>query len=137
VLYLTLVGNHDKLNNQQNGLGAVLTIFLQYKEQIEDVYIFVTPSKNTDKINYQQIAEQNKARMLVEKANLNVELIPIDLSNPIDFDLVYPKLLREVQQLLSRGENRDKEKIVNITSGTPTMTTCWVLLHKSGLISNS
>ena len=137
MLYLTLVGNHDKLGNQQNGPGAVLTIFLEYKERIEDVYIFVTPSKNTDKINYQQIAEKNKTRMLAEKAGLNVELIPIDLSNPIDFDLVYPKLLREVQQVINRGENRNKEKIINITSGTPTMTTCWVLLHKSGLISNS
>ncbi len=67
MLYLTLVGNHDKLGNQQNGLGAVLTIFLEYKERIEDVYIFVTPSKNTDKINYQQIAEKNKTRMLAEK----------------------------------------------------------------------
>ena len=137
MLYLTLVGNHDKLDKQQNGLGAVLTIFLEYKERIEDVYIFVTPSKNTDKFNYHQIAEQNKARMLAEKPGLNVQLIPIDLSNPIDFDLVYPKLLREVQLVLNRDENRHKSKIINITSGTPTMTTCWVLLQRSGIIPNS
>jgi transcriptional regulator with AAA-type ATPase domain len=137
MIYLTFVGNHDALDKAREGYGAALTIFLQYKAAISDVYIFVTSSKGTDRVNYQEIAESSKAIMLAEKPHINVTLVAIDLPNPVDFDLVYPTLLHETQKLLEREEIKTQEKIINITSGTPTMTTCWVLLHKSGLIPNS
>lgn len=137
MIYLTLVGNHDALDNSREGYGAALTIFLQYKKLISDVYIFVTSSKGTDRVNYKEIAENSKAIMLAEKPQINVKLVTIDLPNPVDFDLVYPNLLHETQKLLDREDIKAREKIINITSGTPTMTTCWVLLHKSGLIPNS
>lgn len=137
MIYLTLVGNHDALDKSRDGYGAAITIFLQYKDAISDVYIFVTSSKGNDRVNYWEIAESNKTIMLSEKPGVNVTLVTIDLLNPIDFDLVYPILLHETQKLLELEKIRTTEKIINITSGTPTMTTCWVLLHKSGLIPNS
>ncbi len=94
-------------------------------------------TKGADRVNYQEIAESSKAIMLAEKPKVNVSLVTVDLPNPVDFDLVYPTLLHETQELLEREEIKAREKIINITSGTPTMTTCWVLLHKSGLLPNS
>ena len=75
--------------------------------------------------------------MLAENPGLYVTLIDINLQNPIDFDLVYPVMLNETQKLFEDQSLREAEKIINVTSGTPTMTACWVLFHKSGLIPNS
>lgn len=136
MIYLTFVGNHDKITSS-HPFGAALTIFLQHKEQLENVYIFVTPSKPGSDINYTEIAQSNKSLMEQEKLDLKVELIQLDLQNPIDFDIVYPVMLHETQKILEDDSINKADKIINITSGTPTMTACWVLLYKSGLIPNS
>ncbi len=137
MIYLTFVGNKDTLDTLKNGYGAVITIFLQYRDEIESVYIFETCSPMKTSVDYHKIAEQNMAFILSEKPEANVHLIPIELPNPIDFDIVYPVLLDATQKVLDNEDINSQKKIINITSGTPTMTTCWVLLHKSGLIPNS
>lgn len=136
MIYVSILGNHDKIT-PGNPFGATLTIFLQYKDKIENVFLFVTPSKRGSEINYQQIAEQTKGIMLEEKPDVKVELVNLPLDNPVDFDLVYPVMLDATQKILENEALRTAKKIINITSGTPTMTACWVLLHKSGLIPNS
>jgi len=133
MIYLTFIGNHDQITPGQS-FGAALTIFLDYKDAIREVFLFVTPSKKKDGVDYRKIAEQNKSAMLAAKPGLQIILVDIDLPNPIDFDLVYPVMLDETQKLFEDLSLRDAEKIINITSGTPTMTACWVLLQKSGLI---
>jgi len=51
MIYLSFIGNHDQITPGQS-YGAALTIFLQYREQIDRVYFFITPSKKDQKINY-------------------------------------------------------------------------------------
>ena len=127
MIYLTFIGNHDQINTGQS-YGAALRIFLDYKDAIEQVFFFVTPAKKKDSVDYREIAEQNQSVMLAEKPYLPVTLVDIELPNPIDFDLVYPVILNETQKLFEEQSILDAEKIINITSGTPTMTACWVLL---------
>lgn len=136
MIYITFVGNHDKIISS-HPYGAALTIFLQYKKQIDKIYLLITPTKTDNSVNYFEIANHTKIIIEQEKPGIQVELVKIELQNPIDFDLVYPVMLDETQKILDFENNREKEKIINITSGTPTMTSCWVLLHKSGLIPNS
>jgi len=136
VIYLTFIGNHDKIIPGRQ-LGAALAIFLQYKEQLDQVFIFVTPSKPEDSANYNEIAQNTKSVLEQEKPGIEVELIQLELQNPIDFDIVYPIMLHEIQKIFENEILKKTEKIINITSGTPTMTACWVLLHKSGLLPNS
>jgi sigma54-dependent transcription regulator len=136
MLYLSFIGNHDQVVPGQP-FGATLTIFIQYKEQLNHVFLFVTPSKTGSEVNYRQIAEQIRAIMLQEKPDVNVEVIDLLLDNPVYFDLVYPVMLDATQKILENEGFQKAKKIINITSGTPTMTACWVLLHKSGLIPNS
>ncbi|MBC8322020.1 MAG: sigma 54-interacting transcriptional regulator [Candidatus Marinimicrobia bacterium] len=133
--YFTIIGNHDAIDPSRPGFGAVLTIFFHYKETIDGVYIFTTP--DNPKFPYRQTAEKIKLRMEAEKKDLSVSIIEMDLENPIDFDLVYTTMLDETQTVIENNNIQDFPKIINITSGTPTMATCWVLLQKSGLISNA
>jgi len=133
--YLTMIGNHDAIKPDSQGFGALLTIFFHYKENIDGVYIFTTPDSSY--FSYKKTAEKIKRRMEAEKKDLPVTIIEMDLDNPVDFELVYKIMLDETQNVIEKDKLNNEEKIINITSGTPTMTTCWVLLQKSGLIPNA
>ena len=133
--YFTLIGNHDFINKGSPGLGAALTIFLHYKDEIDGVYIFTSPDKPN--AAYKQMSEKIKRRMLQEKGNMPVSVIEMDLDNPVNFDLVYSVMLDETTKVIEGDGIEDDPKIINITSGTPTMSTCWVLLQKSNLIPNA
>ncbi len=135
MIYLTFVGNHDDFSDSSESHGAVFNIFSQFKTEISKIYILVTPK--TDRANYPLIARKNKALIEESKPGIEVHFIEINLTNPIDFDIVYPVMLDETQKILDLNDNRNEKKIINITSGTPTMTACWVVLSKSGLIPNS
>jgi|APSaa5957512576_1039674.scaffolds.fasta_scaffold07053_5 two-component system, NtrC family, response regulator AtoC len=133
--YFTIIGNHDVIDPKQTGFGAVLTIFFHYKDDIDAVYIFTSPDK--PHFLYKQTAEKIMRRMQAEKKALPVFIIEMDIDSPVDFDLVYKTLLDETQTVIEKDNIKDDPKIINITSGTPTMSTCWVLLQKSGLIPNA
>ncbi|MBL7013969.1 MAG: sigma 54-interacting transcriptional regulator, partial [Candidatus Marinimicrobia bacterium] len=133
--YFTIIGNHDAIDPKQPGFGAALTIFFHYKDDIDAVYIFSSPDKPN--FSYTQTAEKIRRRMQAEKKDLSVSIIEMDIESPVDFDLVYKTMLDETQTAIEKDNIKDDLKIINITSGTPTMSTCWVLLQKSGLISNA
>ncbi len=46
-------------------------------------------------------------------------------------------MLDSLLSVITDNNLTNDEKIINITSGTPTMTACWVLLAQSGLIKNA
>jgi len=133
--YFTFIGNHDQIGPDTIGYGAALTIFLNYKDQIDGIYIFTSKDKET--FPYMQMAEKNMHVMQQEKPGINVQIVEMDLDNPVNFDIVYTAILDEYIKIDERDSIKDEEKIINITSGTPTMTTCWVLLQKSDLIPNA
>ena len=136
MIFFTFIGNHDKLEKTENPLGPVSSIFLSYKEKITTVFLFVTPSKRNETV-YKQIAEQNATFMRTEKPDIDIELIDLSVSNPVDFDIVYPTMLHQVLEIIDDYNIHDDSKLVNLTSGTPTMTTCWVLLERSGVLKNT
>lgn len=134
MIYLTLIGNHDAITPEKSG-GAALTIFRAYQEKIIKVYLFAT--KDTENFKYHDTSHKTKRIMESEKKGVKVEVVDIELTNPIDFDLVYQVLYDESQKIIRADNLEDHKKIINITSGTPTMTACWILLQKSELIPNA
>ncbi len=133
MIYFSFIGNHDKIEG--GSVGAAVTIFLRYKTEIDKIYFLVTPSNSP--VNYEEIAKQNIKFIQAENPEIEIELVHFNIDNPVDFDLVYPKLLDIIQSIVEKNDLDDRNKIINITSGTPTMTTCFVLLQQSGLISNA
>lgn len=136
MIYLSFIGNHDKIKSELDSFGATSSIFFSYKESISKIYLIVTISKTND-FNYLEIANANKEILEKSKPGLVVELIKLYLDNPVDFDLVYPKMFDLLSSLNEQEHFQNEEKVVNISSGTPTMTTCWVLLSQSGILTNS
>ena len=131
--YFTLIGNHDFISKDNPSVGAALTIFNEYKDGISGVYIFASPGV------YKEMSEKTARRMksFSENNDLSVSIIDLDIESPVDFDLVYKAMLDESRTVIENDNLNDEEIIINITSGTPTMSTCWVLLAKSNLIPNA
>jgi DNA-binding NtrC family response regulator len=135
MIYISFVGNHDRWNAEQEISGAMRTIFARYKSEI--THVFLLHSGVTPHFNYQESAEKTVQWMQRFQPRVSVELKKLDIESPIDYDLIYHLMYEQVMQILSDPSMRDLQKIINITSGTPTMTACWVLLQKSGLIPNA
>ena len=143
MVYFSFIGFHDQtFDKQTNTFGATLTILQNFLDEIEKVYLFATrivinDTIITDNTDYVEIAEKVKNYLEFHKKGLEVNIIIIDIPNPIDFDIIYSTMYDKVTSLIKDDKILNDEKIINITSGTPTMSTCWVLLNKSGAIPNS
>lgn len=134
MIYFTFIGNHDAIS--ESGLfGAVTNIFLNYKDEIKKVFFFVTAK--TPSADYLAIANDNAKLIKQEKDSVEIEFIQLNLSNPVDYDIVYPVMLNEVSNVIEKYNLQDEPKIINITSGTPTMSACWILLSQSGIVKNA
>ena len=131
--YFTLIGNHDFISRDNTGTGAALTIFTEYIDKIDHVYIFSSPGI------YKKMSEKTARKMksFSQNKKLSVSIVDLNIESPVDFDLVYKALLDGSRTVIEKDKLEDEDIIINITSGTPTMSTCWVLLAKSNLIPNA
>jgi DNA-binding NtrC family response regulator len=136
MIYLTFAGNHDDIKADDT-LGPMFNIYVSFKDDITDVFIFVSPMNPKSNVNYQKIAEKNRSHIQIINPKVKVNLIPIDFTNPVEFNVVYPRMLLTIQEIIRQNKIDEHEKIINISSGTPTMSTCWVLLQQSGIIKNT
>jgi transcriptional regulator with GAF, ATPase, and Fis domain len=134
MIYFTFIGNHDAIS-ASGSFGAVTNIFLNYKDELTKVFFFITPGTNI--ANYPAIANDNANLIKQSKEFVEIEFIQLKLPNPVDYDIVYPVMLNEVSTIIEKYNLQDEPKIINITSGTPTMTACWILLSQSGIIKNA
>ena len=129
MIYLSFIGNHDNISPDSPLGGAAYTIFRENMDGISKVYLLSTGDI------YKEIAEKNKRMMLADNKKLEISIIDVELVSPIDFDSIYQEMYSATRKVIK--DYPKDEIIVNITSGTPPMTSCWVLLNKSGLLPNS
>jgi DNA-binding NtrC family response regulator len=66
---------------------------------------------------------------------LEVYFEPAVSIDPIDYNLVYPAMYNAVANIKTKERGRKPEFTISVTSGTPTMHSCWVLLKQGGIIS--
>lgn len=135
MIYISFVGNHDRWNPDQEISGAMRTIFARYEEQIAHVFLLHAGVK--PHFNYLETAEKTARWMSYRNPGVQVNTRQLDIENPIDYDLVYHVMYEQMMQIMAEPTLKEMGKLINITSGTPTMTACWVLLQKSGLIPNA
>lgn len=63
---------------------------------------------------------------------LTVRYQPALAVNPTDYNTVYPAMYQAVREILRK--NPDGEFTISVTSGTPTMHACWILLQQGNVI---
>ena len=139
MIYLSILGLNDcyvdLLSPHATG-GATLTTFMHYIDEIDHVYLFTTKTGDQEKDELvKKAAESNEKIMKLEKKGVKFTLIELNFfPNPTDYKIVYNEMRAKIIELMSTNKLLDEKKLINISSGTPTMTACWVLLQQSNVI---
>ncbi len=123
---ISFVGTNDSGQLKGKGDGAVINTCRNRRFDV--VHLIWTKNKNL-KLSYEQIA--NHVKTILENENLcsNVKIHFMDIQNVVDHNEIYPKLLGFCRALpIGSGYKYTGA----ISSGTPSMQTCWILMAESG-----
>ena len=125
-LLVSFIGNNDAGKLIGKNDGAILTLLS--KRKFEEIHLLWNPSENKD-INFYKIAKYVKSEIIKRGYSNEIILHAIELNNVTDHNEIYPKLLRFCKSL---NLDENSEVYSAISSGTPSMQVCWILMAESG-----
>lgn len=126
-ILLTFTGFHDpyavSLVGNEEQAGPILSLLRDSK--FDKLFIFSTP--NTEKNTQATIAalEATHTELQIERQHLH-------LDDPTDYLAILKGLRKQVKKIVD--ETAGAEYFISVTSGTPQMHACWLLLAASGEI---
>ena len=123
-ILLSFVGNHDPFADGQAKLGPILSI-LGSKKFDRIILLF-----NNDK--YWNSLTETQKYCNVHYPKMQVDYRMVDALNPIDYNIVYPAMYKVVAKIVQTYP--EAKFTISLTSGTPTMHSCWILLKQGGVI---
>jgi transcriptional regulator with AAA-type ATPase domain len=128
-ILLSFVGSQDpyslKRPNDGKRPGPLMNVVRE--REFEKVALFHTRDEESAK---------RAVNTAIELKNLRCELDPIVIPLEIDDPTNYEQILRELRPRLDDIKNRYAQAtfFISVTSGTPAMHTCWILLAAAGEI---
>ncbi len=122
---LSFIGNNDCYLSEGKE-GAIVSIL---RERPFDA-LYILFNKEAYLEHAYEIRDWCKAKFPA----LQVFFEPAVTLDPIDYNLVYPAMYNAVTNILKKENPKTTQFTVSVTSGTPTMHSCWVLLKQGGII---
>ncbi|MEW5920391.1 MAG: RNA repair transcriptional activator RtcR family protein [Bacillota bacterium] len=135
---LSMVGNRDPYAacTQTGSLseGSILTLCRHIQPDI--VFLFPSAAQLAEKTSNTQVnAEKTREALLVLWPDIKVLLYPLGLPDPTDYRQVLhlmEQMVGSVRQQAQKELGLKVEYHINISSGTPQMQACWLLLVNGG-----
>lgn len=135
---ISMVGNRDPYPpSDQTGVqseGSILTLYRHLRPQI--VFLFPTLAQLGEKTSNTQInAEKTKNEIVRLDPETKVFQDPLDLPDPTDYKDILHKTeqkITSIREQVQRGFGSKADYHLNISSGTPQMQACWLLLVNGG-----
>lgn len=125
-ILLTFVGTNDSAGLSGKGEGAIITAI---KNEKFDELILLCNDRVIDNYTFKDVAayigETAQRKKLVKK----VTILDVPLKDVTDHNEIYLRLREIVNRL---PKNRETIYTAAISSGTPAMQVCWILLAESG-----
>lgn len=123
-ILITFIGNHDPFADGKENLGPILSILM--KRKFDKLYLLFNNDRYWDSlIETQEYCNQYYPQMKVEYREAKS-------LNPIDHNLVYPAMYQVIQKI--KKDNPKAQFTISVTSGTPTMHSCWLFLVQGKVI---
>jgi hypothetical protein len=117
-ILITFIGNHDPYSDDKKNLGPILSILT--KRKFDKLYLLFNNDRYWDKlIQTQEYCNRHYPEMKVEYRETKS-------LNPIDYNLVYPAMYNVINRI--SADNPEAYFTISITSGTPTMHSCWMFM---------
>ncbi len=130
-IFLSFVGSNDAGNLIKQNDGAILTALANQK--FDEVILLWNQPKSKE-VDFLAIAQYLKKEISKRKLAKKVSLHEIALSDPTDHNEIYIAL-KNFTDKLPKGEAL--KYTAAISSGTPAMQVCWILLAESGDFSET
>ena len=125
-ILITFIGNNDCYLGEGRE-GAIISILKE--RHFDTVYILYNDNR------YLQFASEILLYCKKRYPNITIRYQAAESINPIDYNLVYPAMVSAVNSILHQEGTKDVEYTISITSGTPTMHSCWILIVMGGIIT--
>jgi hypothetical protein len=123
-ILISFIGNHDPYDDGKETPGPILSIL--HKRKFDKLYLLFNNDKYWDALTETQLyCNQHFPQM-------KVEYRLAESLNPIAYNLVYPAMYQIVTKIVK--DNPQGKFAISITSGTPTMHSCWILLVQGKVI---
>lgn len=106
--------------------GPILTVVAE--RPFDRVYLFTTPKAS-------EISDKTKAAILERHAEIEVEILEVPLKDPTNYLGIFKQLRSHFKKL--NLAHPDAAYSISVSSGTPHMHACWLLLAASGEIPAS
>ena len=124
-ILISFIGNHDPFADGEEKPGPILSILA--KRKYDKLLLLFNNDRYWNSLtNTQLYCNQHYPQM-------KVEYRLTESINPIDYNLVYPAMYQVVTKVVKA--NPDANFTISITSGTPTMHSCWILLVQGKVIN--
>ncbi len=120
---ISFIGNNDCFLSE-NRNGAIISILHQLS--FDKLYILYNHSR------YLHYASEILLYCRKHFPKMSVSYESAITLDPTDHNLVYPAMFKAIDHIMN--EEKDSEITVSITSGTPTMHACWLLLKQGGVL---
>jgi len=124
-ILITFIGNNDCLLREGKE-GAIISILKQ--RAFDLLYILYNDNR------YLQHASDILLYCRKKFPNLTVRYQEAESLNPIDYNVVYPSMVSAIKSIIKEEGTKDVEYTISLTSGTPTMHSCWILIVMGGII---
>ena len=130
-IFLSFIGSNDagKLLNSSD--GAILTALTNQK--FDEAILFWNKG-NVKNITYEEIADYLKVEILKRKLTNKASIHEFIISDVTDHNIIY-LILKDFTDKLDKSPNLSYSAA--ISSGTPSMQVCWILLAESGDFSEN
>lgn len=124
---LTFTGFHDPFAPSaatgEMRAGPILTVLAE--RTFDRVYLFSTPKAS-------EISEKTASAITERHPNVMVEILEVPLKDPTNYLGILRQLRSHFKKL--NATHPDAEYSISVSSGTPHMHACWLLLAASGEI---
>jgi hypothetical protein len=127
-ILISFVGSNDSGNPGKND-GAVLTALGIKSFKFDKIHIIYSLNVKSE-IDFYKIAKYVETEIKTRSYCKDVALHPLDLDSVIDHNEIYNKLLALCISL--KQSEKKSEFTALISSGTPAMMVCWILMAESG-----
>jgi transcriptional regulator with GAF, ATPase, and Fis domain len=125
VTLLTFTGSNDPFSRSaQSGdarIGPVLTVLAE--REFEHVYLLTTP-------RMAEISEATKAEIKKRHPSTKVDILSVPLKDPTNYLGILRQLRTHFRNI--QGKHPAGKFSISVSSGTPQMHACWLLLVASG-----
>lgn len=116
--------------------GPTLTLLFDddspYRENISDVVLLYREIDKDEENRERRSLNETVSVLNQRKPDLNIHKVPWSGDDPTDHLGIFDFLKKTLPRL--RKEYRDRELLIHISPGTPSMQTVWVLMAETGFV---